>query len=96
VQIEVLAVLANARALEAIGFGLRDPLLAGFNDRRTAMRRGVHALFDLDRRHCQPGGRFASGRECPAMPLPLAVRRRREIVGEPSRVLAGLAAMCVF
>ena len=34
VQIVVLSVLPHGRALEAVGFGLREPLLAGREHRR--------------------------------------------------------------
>jgi hypothetical protein len=36
------------RALEAVGLGLRDPRLAGLEDCRRLMGRGVSAQPDLD------------------------------------------------
>jgi hypothetical protein len=63
VQIEVLAILPHARALEAVGFGLRDPRRARFEDGRTEMRGCVHALLDLDDRVRQPCTGFLFSRE---------------------------------
>jgi predicted DNA-binding WGR domain protein len=48
VQIEVREVLMNARALEAVGFGLGNPSFAGLNDCGRAMRWRVNPLLDRD------------------------------------------------
>ena len=63
VQIEVLAILPHARTLEAVGFGLRDPRRARFEDRRTEVRECVHALLDFDDGVRQPRTGFLFRRE---------------------------------
>ena len=89
VQVKVLAILPHRCAFEAVGFGLRDPGLACNGDRRTAMRRCVDPLLDLDDRVRQPRVGLLSRREGLRAPPLVAVGSRCEIVGDPSDALTG-------
>ena len=88
-KVEVLAILPHARAFEAVGFGLRDPGLAGLEDRRTEVRGCVSALLDFDDGVRQPGIGYLFGRECLRAPPLVAVGSRCEIVRDPCDALTG-------